>query len=153
MRRLKLPTSLMADVLTLIEHHDRPLEATPKSVKRTLNRLGGRPEMLRALCDLKRADARAQAERCHYRVKLIDDVEQILDDILAAREPFSLKDLELNGQDILALGVKEGPMIGQILEATLGGVIDKKVTNKKKPLLKFVRTYLRDHQNGSPRRA
>lgn len=139
MKRLALPSSLADDVLLLVRYHDDVIEPAPKSVKRMLRRLDGRVDLFRAMCDLKRGDALSQAPQCHGRVALADELDRVLDGILEAQEAFSLKDLAINGTDLIALGMAPGPAIGQLLEAALEAVIDEKVPNEKGALLAFVR--------------
>ncbi|WP_102377830.1 hypothetical protein [Raoultibacter timonensis] len=90
------------------------------------------------MCDLKRGDALAQAPQCHGRVALADELDRVLDGILEAQEAFSLKDLAVNGTDLIALGIAPGPEIGRLLEEVLEAVIDERVPNEKSSLLAFV---------------
>ena len=78
MGRLALSPAFVGRVLTLVKHHDDVIEPTPKAVKRALARLGGDVGLFRALCDLKRGDALAQAPRCAGRVELADELEEVL---------------------------------------------------------------------------
>lgn len=143
MRRLKLPRAFMHDVLLLVRQHDDLIAATPKAVKRALRRLDERPDLFRALCALKRGDALAQAPHCHERVSLADELEEVLDALLAQEEAFSLKDLAVTGSDIIALGVEPGPAIGSLLEAALDAVIEETVDNDRTALLRFAKEWLK----------
>lgn len=138
MKRLALPSSLIDDVLLLVRYHDDVIEPAPKAVKRMLRRLDGRVDLFRAMCDLKRGDALAQAPQCHGRVALADELDRVLGNILEAQEAFSLKDLAVNGTDLIALGIAPGPEIGRLLEEALEAVIDERVPNEKSSLLAFV---------------
>lgn len=138
MKRLGMSPSFAADVLLLVRYHDDVIEPTPKAVKRMLRRLDGRIDLFRAMCDLKRGDALAQAPQCHSRVELADALDRTLDGILEAQEAFSLKDLAINGSDLMALGVNQGPEIGRLLESALEAVIDEQVANNRDDLLAFV---------------
>jgi tRNA nucleotidyltransferase (CCA-adding enzyme) len=56
---------------------------------------------------------------------------------LAAAEAmhcFSLKDLEINGREIMALGVPEGKQVGFVLDELLGLVISGDIPNNKSSL-------------------
>lgn len=141
MARLSLSPSFANRVLTLVKYHDDVIEATPKSVKRALVRLGGDTELFRALCDLKRGDARGQAPHCIGRVQLADELEAMLDQLLADDEAFSLKKLAIDGRAVIELGVKEGPRVGQALEAALEAVIDERVINEANALRAFITTW------------
>lgn len=50
----------------------------------------------------------------------------------------TLKDLEINGTDLITMDIKPGLMIGKILNALLEGVIDGKISNTKKELKNHV---------------
>lgn len=140
MKRLKMPSSLTSDVLMLVKHHDDMIEPTPKAVKRMLGRLSGRTDLFRALCDLKRGDALAQAPSCWGRTARADELDQVLDAVLEAQEAFSLKDLAVKGDDLIALGIEAGPEIGRLLDEALEAVIDERVPNEHAALLTFVRS-------------
>ena len=122
-----------------MEWHDADIAPTPKSVKRMLARLDGRADVLRALCELKRGDARAQSERARGKLENASAVERTLDEVLAANEAFTVRDLEMNGEDVLALGVPRGPEVGRALQAALDAVIEGLVPNEREALRSFVR--------------
>ena len=146
MGRLALSSAFMTRVLVLVERHDDVIDRTPKAVKRALSRLGGDTELFAALCDLKRGDARGQAPRCIGRVADADELEHILADVLAADEAFSLKKLALNGRDVIALGVAQGPLVGCALAEALDAVIDERIPNEPEALRAFVVNWRDEHE-------
>ena len=145
MSRLRFPSALARDVSLLVEHHDAVFEATPRSVKRMLQKLGGKPDLFYALTDLKRGDAAAQAPQCHYRIGLADEADKALGAILEAQEAFSLRDLAIKGDDVIALGVPPGPSVGTLLKKALAAVIDEKVANEKAALKTYLKETLIPH--------
>ncbi|MBQ9468244.1 MAG: HD domain-containing protein [Clostridia bacterium] len=120
------------DVLFLVAHHDAPAEENAEQVKKKLNRYG--EARYRALIALRRADNLAQAREFH-RTDKHDRCEQMLDRILKERACFSLAALKINGNDLVALGVKPGPAVGRILDALLKGVIEGRIENDEAALL------------------
>lgn len=146
--RLRFSPAFCDKVLTLVKYHDDVIEPTPKAVKRALARLGGSTEMFGALCDLKRADALAQAPQCAGRVSLANELEAQLARIIAEHQAFSLRDLAINGHDVMELGIPSGPDIGKALAAALDAVIDEKVENEPEALKEFVSAWL-DKKNES----
>ncbi len=142
MRRLKMSPRFAHDVLALVAHHDEQVEPTPRAVKRMLQKLDGRPDLFRALCDLKRADALSQAPGCRGRVKLACDLDDCLTAIMAEHQAFRLSDLAIDGNDVMALGVEPGPRVGALLHAALDAVIDEKAANDREALTTFVRDAL-----------
>lgn len=61
--------------------------------------------------------------------------EEILNEVLAEEKCFSIKDLAINGKDIMELGVKEGPDVGKWLKYALDEVINDRLDNDKEDIL------------------
>ena len=59
----------------------------------------------------------------------------MMQDILAQQQCFSLKDLAVDGNDVIACGVAPGPEVGRILEQLLMKVIDGELPNDREVLL------------------
>ena len=138
MTRLGFSHATCDRVIELVKRHDDVIEPNPRAVKRALARMGGDAELFSALCALKRADSLSQAPQYASRVEAVNELERIMRDIIAANEAFSLKDLAINGHDILSLGVTPGPSVGMHLSETLDAVIDGHVANERDALLGFV---------------
>ena len=137
--RLALSPAFSADVLTLVLLHDKTIPATPKSVKRALAGMDGNVELFRTLIGVKKADALAQSSKSEPRARLADDLAHVLDDVTASNDAFTLKQLAINGDDVLALGVPAGPRVGEELRRALDAVIDEQVPNERSQLLSFLR--------------
>ena len=56
-------------------------------------------------------------------------------EIIEAEECFSLKDLDVNGTDLILAGFPKGRIIGDILSYLLKSVMEEKTENKKEALL------------------
>ena len=140
MKRLLVSPSFASKALTLVRIHDRQIAATPRSVKRALANLGGDVDLFRMLCGIKRADALAQSDLAAPRVELSYELECVLDEVLASDGAFTLKQLAIDGNDIMALGVSAGPEVGLILQTCLDAVIDERVANEREALLEFAAT-------------
>lgn len=146
MDRLKFSTAFRDRVLLLVERHDDVFDATPGTVKRALARMGGDVELFRALCDLKRGDASAQAPAyAEERMRRADDLLRVLDGILAEGEAFTLKHLAVNGRDAMDAGIAQGPSVGAALAAALDAVIDEQIPNDRETLLAFLDEWRRAH--------
>ena len=144
MDRLLISPAFRDQVLLLVKRHDDVVEGSPRAVKRMLVKLNGDVELFRKLCDIKRADALSQAPRCTHRAEEAEKLKLILDEVLAASEPFSLKHLAINGNDILKLGVKPGPHIGEILNAALDSVIEERIANERDELIEFASSMVKE---------
>ncbi len=141
LRRMRKSARFSADVLAVVGAHDVDVAPTPRSVKRMLRRLDGRPELARALCELKRGDALAQSELARCKVEQADAVERTLEAVLAEEAAFRVGDLAIGGRDVMALGVPAGPEVGAALEAALDAVVDERVANEESALRAFVRAW------------
>lgn len=141
MKRLLMAPRFMADVLKLVRLHDREISATPRSVRRALASLEGDVELFRDLVSLKRADALAQSELSRPRLRAADDIERILEDLLSADAAFSVKQLAIDGNDVIAHGVPAGPLVGSVLDAALEAVMDEKLANERDALISFIENF------------
>lgn len=142
LKALRADNATIEAVTNLVLHHDTDIHPTEKSVRRALNRLGekGFAQMLA----LKRADTLAHAPMCHTRLSSLDELASIAAALLQRQECFSLRQLCVNGDDLLRLGVPEGKEIGKTLQALLDAVIDGRVKNEREPLLSYLETIKQD---------
>lgn len=137
MKRMKYDNDTREKVVELIKYHDATIEPKHKYIKKWLNRLG--EEQFRRLLNVRTADILAQKTIPNdERFDRISMVLKLIDEILAAEECFTLKDLAINGKDLLVLGIPEGKQIGEILNVLLNMVIDDEIENNKDKLLNFV---------------
>jgi len=132
--RLKYDNDTIQTVTTLILFHDAEIVPENKAIKRWLNRLG--EPKLRLLLEVKKADAKAQAEKFrHPRIEMLDEAKNVMDKIVLQQQCFAIKDLAIGGNDLLALGVPPGIQIGEMLSSLLDMVVDEKIENDKAQLL------------------
>ena len=128
-------------VISLVKHHDRMIEMSEKSVKRTLHKIGSE-EMFEKLLQVKLCDIQAQAqELVPPRMAEIKKIAEIYatvkrnDDVV-----FSVKNLAVNGKDIMrSLKIDEGKQVGIILEKLLECVLNGEVENTREALLEQVK--------------
>ncbi len=131
--RLRFPNKLREQVVKLIRYHDSQVEE--RFLRRWLNRLG--EEDFFALLDLQRGDSLALAPAYRDRVAALDHLESQARQILREAPCLSLKDLAVNGRDLMALGL-EGRAIGAALNRLLEAVLEGRVTNEKASLVQFL---------------
>ena len=134
--RLKYDNDTIKAVTQLVLYHDADIEPRRKHIKRWLNKIG--EERLRQLLEVKRADAMAQSET-HRQAKLdkLDAIPPLIDEIIEQQQCFSLKDLAVNGRDLIVAGITEGVKIGVILNRLMDMVIDEEVANDRAILLEI----------------
>jgi hypothetical protein len=63
--------------------------------------------------------------------------------IRAARDPLTLKDLAVHGEDLIKAGVRPGPDVGEMLQRLLGDVLEDPRRNTRDHLLARVREWLK----------
>lgn len=131
-RRLRFDKAAAQRICLLVRYHDRSIPLTERAIRRAMNQLG--VDGLRQLCAVKRADNLAQHPDYRGRQQEIDRGEAIMEELLAKDACFSLKQLAVNGQDMMALGL-QGPAIGKMLQTLLDAVIDGAVENERNALL------------------
>lgn len=136
LKRLRCDNNTINTVCTLVKYHDTPIEANKKIIKRRLNALG--TENLKKLLKVKRADILAQSPEYRARLNELDEVEKICNEIISQEQCFRLKDLAVNGKDIMSLGIS-GKAVGETLDKLLNLVIDERLENNKDELLNYVK--------------
>ena len=139
--RLRFSNAERSRVVTLIRHHDGPIEATPAAVRRKLNKLG--ESGFFDLIALMRADNLALAPEFRFRQARYDELEALARRILTESPCFSLGQLAVNGKDLLALGYR-GKEIGEILQFLLSAVMEERAGNSKEDLLNYWKNHKGD---------
>lgn len=119
-------------VVTLVKYHDIVLENRDNLIKRYLNKFG--EEMLFDIIDVHIADDMGKAPEYRKRIELYNEIKNRTKEIIRDRECFSVKRLEINGNDLIALGYR-GAEIGQKLNQLLDMVIENNRLNKREILL------------------
>ena len=131
--RLKFDNETKKAVFELISRHENRFDAEPKAIKRLLNKTG--PEGFEKLLCLMEADEHGKREEFRFPEEKFAKFRKIAAEIIEKEECFSLKDLSVNGNDLIILGFAPGPEIGRILEHLLEKVIDSEIPNEKNLLL------------------
>lgn len=136
LRRLKAPTALREEVALLIGQHMTRIEPEKKVVRRWMGRLG--EERLEKLLVLQEADMGSKGTGIPREMTQFPQLRAIIAEIRAENACLSLKDLAVNGHDLIALGYR-GKAIGQALNALLEQVLDERIPNEKEALLETVK--------------
>lgn len=119
-------------VCLLVKIHDTVVEENKVYIKKRLNRIG--KEAFFELVNLQRADNKAQ-NPVYDRTAHFDAVCEIAKRVLSEAECFSLKDLKVNGRDLMEAGFPKGALLGKILDHLLKEVIEERLENNKECLL------------------
>lgn len=138
MRRMRFNNSIREQVVTLVKYHDADIKPEAKYVKRWLNKLDSE-HLLRCLFMLKYSDISGQVVKNRAeRLREVSELFTVLDDVINQQACFSLKDLAVNGGDLIAVGMKPGKEIGAVLNQMLELVLNDEYANDKDALFKAV---------------
>lgn len=137
MRRMRFSNNVREAVVTLVKYHDADIKPEAKYIKRWLNKLGSE-HLLRCLIMLKYSDISGQAVKNIERLREVGELFTVLGDVIEQQACFSLKDLAVNGGDLIAAGMKPGKEIGATLNQMLELVLNDECANDKDALLKAV---------------
>lgn len=130
--RLKAPTQLREEVVLLISQHMTKLEPEKRFLRRCLNRLGS--DRVERLLQLQEADMGSKGTGKQDQLLQFSQVRALLAEIKAENACLQLKDLAVNGNDLLALGLT-GKQIGETLNSLLEQVMDDVLPNDRSVLL------------------
>ena len=137
LQRLKAPTALRKEVVFLVGAHMIPLLPEKKLFRRRLSQYGQR--QLQLLLSLQKADFTCKgvlAEPFEF-----EQMERLIDQLLTEDACLTVKNLAINGHDLMALGFS-GPAIGSCLNELLAMILDEKLPNEKAALLAAARRKL-----------
>ena len=131
--RLRFSKKEKDKFVTLVRWHQFTVDErqTDSAIKRFIRNVG--LENIEDMLHLRVADrlgggARETSWRLEEFKKRLIEVQ---------KEPFSIKDLKIDGNDVMkVLDIKPGPKVGEILEKIFEEVVEKKVENERKGLLK-----------------
>ena len=132
--RLRCDNATREKVVKLVKIHDTPIEPDSKTVKKKLQKYG--EEIFFDLIKLQRADNMGLSPDYLYRQKTYDKLEEIARQIIEENQCFSLKDLAVNGKDMISLGLN-GKDIGKALDELLKAVIEERCQNDRESLLLY----------------
>ncbi len=137
LNQYKVKNSDKDKILRLIKHHDREIIPEKKYVKRAVNAVGD--DIFLDLMALKRADALAQNTLLTApRLLVYEKIVALYEELKTQNEPFSVKHLKVDGNDLKAFGLK-GKEIGDALSFLLDFVIENPEKNEKEILLKKIK--------------
>ncbi len=129
--RLKAPTALRKQVVFLISNHMLTLEADKKLLRCRVGQCGD--DMLRMLIDLLEADFNSKG--VEEDAPPFAEIRSLLDEIQQEDACLTVKNLAVNGHDLMDLGIEAGPHIGECMKFLLNLVQDEIIPNNKEELL------------------
>lgn len=139
LKRLKVPNEIFDRAMAVVPIHDMHIGIEEKNIKKWLSRLG--ENTLRDLIAVKRSDKLAQnPEMIGEELARLAITEAKLNEVIVAGEPFEIKDLAVNGNDVMDFGY-QGREIGLILNTILEQVIDGELSNERTEIVNFLTNF------------
>ena len=130
--RLKFSTKIKNEITELIANKDREIKETIPTVLQLLREFG--EEGTRRLVLFQFARDKVVSSRCkaggHFT-----RVGNLMWEALTKNYCYTLKDLALSGEELIAAGIKSGVVIGRVLDHLLDTVISGELQNRRELLL------------------
>lgn len=137
LRRLKFDNYMIDIVSHLTRWHDYRYELTAKSIRKALNKIGG--EYIYPLLFLQYADVLAQSSYNQAdKLERLDKAKELIHEVFEKKQAFTLKDLAVNGNDLIEAGIQPGKEIGAVLKNLLELVLEEPSRNTKEFLLNSI---------------
>lgn len=137
MKRLRFDNETTDKVATLVLEHMNRGTFSKKVMKKQIGRVGA--DLMENLFDLQLADITGHVKNEKHD-KLAEEVahmREVMHEVLNAKEPFSVKDLAVNGNEIMnVLDLKPSKVVGDILKYLLDKVLEDPSLNTKDQLIK-----------------
>lgn len=135
LRRLRAPYEVIQNVCFLIEKHDLRLEASRKNAGKLLRECG--ESRAKLLLNMMRCDIAAQSDYLREeKIRNNLELQRYLEQYIEEGRCYSLKDLAVDGDDLIKIGLRPGKEMGGILKRLLDKVICGDVENNRDALLK-----------------
>lgn len=143
LRRLKLDNATIERVKRLVYWHDYGMGELPKirSFRKALNKMG--PDLFEDFAYIKRADILAQSD--YHREDKLHNLEVLkgyYKEVVENNQCVTLKDLAVTGKDLIDMGIKPGPQMGELLNMLLEKVLEEPELNEREKLIELVRTMI-----------
>ena len=140
--RLRFDNDTKNKVVSLVAFHDSPImvndSVSPdrKRLKKIMSQIG--TELIFPLMEIKYCDNSAQNPAYYRGDEFYEETKNIINEIITEKECFSIKDLAINGNDLIEMGYN-GKKIGAILKNVLEMVINEKLENSVDAISSYVK--------------
>lgn len=140
LERLRYPKRTVELIYQLIKLHGEHLPISEKRIKRILNKIG--EDAFWDLIEVMTGDTLAHApEFVPERLEKVKKSKELAKSIILENSCIKLKDLAINGKDLMEIGFPEGKSIGRVLDNLFNLVLDGKLQNERDILLKEAKRY------------
>lgn len=128
LKKMHFDNKTIEGVTKLVLVHDERINADERSVRRAMSRIG--VDFFEDFLEIKEADIKGQSfEYIESNLAYISEIRNIYTKICFEKQCLSIKDLAVNGRDIIALGFENGKIIGDLLNELLEYVLEEPSRN------------------------
>ncbi len=139
LKRLNYSKSDIRDVSDMVKYHMAVHDMQTKaSVKRLIRKIG--QDTVEELIMLYFADKASTLDRANNEPG--ENFERIFKEVINSKEPMSLKDLKIDGNELMSIGFEKGPIIGKILNRLFEYVLETPEDNDREKLMNLAKEIL-----------
>jgi tRNA nucleotidyltransferase (CCA-adding enzyme) len=132
LKRLKYDSQTINIVANLVgSHMTRYAKLRSSSLKQLIKQVG--EDNLDGMYELQKADILGSAPPFDFSE--LEKMRSEIENILATEQPLTIKDLALNGNDLITLGYPAGKLLGETLQRLLTVVLEDPEKNQREILL------------------
>ncbi len=135
LERLRFDNNSIDTVCALVKEH--MVKHDNVKPKRLINRIGA--GNINRLFELLIADTKASLTR---EISGIVELKEEIYKILEEKQPLTVKDLQIDGYDLMVIGMKPGKQMGKVLNELLDLVLDDPKKNTWEYLMKYTKENL-----------
>lgn len=139
LRDLKFDNDTLNSVVHLIRWHDYRFVLTPTGMRKATSKIGR--EYMELIFEVNHADTSAK-NPAHNEEKFhrLEEARRLYQEMVEREDCVSLKELKINGNDLIAEGYRPGRELGEILNQLLASVLENPSLNKRETLLELAKT-------------
>lgn len=146
LRHMKLPNARIKRIGEIVRHHMFPAFSSSKGARKFLNNVGDHADdllMFRHADMYGKGTDEAQNSKTpvHHMAELVEQAR-------SGPAPTALSGLAINGRDLVAAGIPQGPMIGQVLNSLMEQVLENPELNSREALLGLVQGQVNANPTG-----
>lgn len=130
LRDLKMDCDTMDKVKILVSRWRIPISTEKPAIRRVMNQIP--PDLLDSLLCFQEVFAAELGEGYRETLKA---VKTLAEEIRRDGDPVNLKELAVDGRDLMAAGMKPGPALGKTLNALMEQVLEQPECNTREYLL------------------
>lgn len=143
LKRLKFDNYTIGMVKRLVQYHDYRFDDSQKNLRRFLSKAGA--DIMPLLFVLMRADIYGQSSyRYEDKLERLAVAQDNYKKILEEKPAVTVKDMKINGNDLINAGIGRGKIMGDVLKKLLDAVIDDPSLNEHETLLSMAGSIYRE---------